>query len=121
MGRLLLRSRGGRPSLCLLLLAAVLLADRPADACSCAMPPSPLESYLHADLVFVGRVVAREEDPERKQLMDLTRFTLEVQELLKGPLLDRVTIPRCRRECVWLPVRRRARVPGLRVAIIAGL
>lgn len=77
------------------LIAPLLLiaGATPAFACSCA-PMSEQEYYEHADVVFAGRLVDREEPPQRLIMssMDPATLTFVVSEVYKGEADERQAV-----------------------------
>src|SRR6187401_1033057 len=67
--------------------AVVLLADRPAAACSCAPPPPPCEVYSRAGAVFVGKVTSVATAPGAA-----ISATFAVEEQFKGPFMARTFV-----------------------------
>jgi hypothetical protein len=65
-----------------LVCAAVLIADRPAEACSCAPPPPPCEVFSRAGAVFVGKVTSTRTTPDHE-----TIATFAVEKVFKGLVL----------------------------------
>jgi hypothetical protein len=76
-------------ALAALACAAVLTAERPAEACSCAPPPPPCQSYSRAAVVFTGKVTSVVTSPT----YDLVA-TFEIEEKLKGPLMSKTIVVR---------------------------
>lgn len=64
------------------LVAAVLLADRPAEACSCSPPPPPCEVFSRAGVVFAGKVTRTRTTPDH-----VTIATFAVAKSFKGLVL----------------------------------
>src|SRR5690349_4008438 len=66
--------------LCLLvILGAIFVLTRPADACSCSSWEKPCEGLARADVVFVGRVKAVVGGPQRDP-----ETTITVEEVFRG-------------------------------------
>ena len=75
----------------LLLLLLLVLAGRPAEACTCAGNIPPCQSAWDADAVFLGRVVEviRENTPLQTSTL---RVRLEVTEAFRGDVRSEVTV-----------------------------
>lgn len=72
--------------LLVLLGAGLLLPARPSFACSCMVPPPPLEAFNEATAVFAGRVTERPTPPNNVgSSADPLPITFEVSQVWKGP------------------------------------
>ena len=72
---------------CVVAIASVVFAVRPADACSCHEPPPPCESFWITDAVFTGKVTSV---VEGKDHVDLATF--EVTKTLRGTVPKTVVV-----------------------------
>jgi len=74
--------------------AGVLVAARPADACSCAPPPPPCEAFWQTDLVFTGKVTSLSSGPHQTQLA-----TFAIDEKFRGNFLGKTIVVAGRGMC----------------------
>jgi hypothetical protein len=68
--------------LALVAVTGLLLADRRAEACSCAPPPPPCEAYWNVAAVFSGTVTKIATGPHHN-----TEATFTIENKYKGPIL----------------------------------
>lgn len=66
---------------------AILVAERPAEACSCAPPPPPCQVYSYAGAVFVGRVTSVGTAPGHA-----IAATFAIEESFKAPFLTKTIV-----------------------------
>ena len=86
-------------------LTALIFDDRTANACSCGLKPTVLESYERAKFVVIVQVVSVEKAQESERAVDGIRSTsVIIERVFKGPLHtgDQMTFAQGGGgDCIW--------------------